>query len=182
MLRQPEFIHRPDMRVNHAENNFDAESLAHYTSAVTGELVRIRKIGITACLEFPFIRIRNKSFGQERRVLRAEPRCAGPDRLQGSMQTPDRLGVHGEMNIGGGRFLADFVILIDVAERVRSDRYLRNACNQCADGGGGCKPGNGLFSKRSSELSRKIQFILQTTQITCDTLTRMGNLCRQLTG
>src|SRR5438094_7864334 len=60
MLRQPEFIHRPDMRVNHAENNFDAESLAHYTSAVTGELVRIRKIGITACLEFLFIHVRNK--------------------------------------------------------------------------------------------------------------------------
>ena len=58
----------------------------------------------------------------------------------------------------------------------------RQQDNQCADGGGGCNPGNCLFSKRSSELSRKIQFILQTTQITCDTLTRMGNLCRQLTG
>src|SRR5205814_2492930 len=131
MLRPHECLHHPDMRDNHAENNLDAKSMQHYTNAVTGELVRIRKIGNTARLEFPLIPIRNKSFGQERRVLRPEPRCVGPDRLQGSMQTPDRLCVHGEMNIGGARFLADFEILIDVAEWMRSDWNLRNLCNHC---------------------------------------------------
>src|SRR5438046_10243959 len=47
------------------------------------------------------------------------------------MHAPDRLCVHGEMNIGGARFLADFEILIDVAERMRSDWNLRNLCNHC---------------------------------------------------
>src|SRR4029453_18774626 len=97
------------------------EALTHYTSAITSELVRVRKIGITARLEFLFIDIRNKVFGEDRRVLRAEPRCIGPDRLEGSMQTPDRLCVHGEMNIGGARFFADFEILIHGAQRVASE-------------------------------------------------------------
>src|SRR4030095_3288721 len=95
MLRQPEFIHRPDTGVNHAENNFDAEALTHYTSAITSELVRVRKIGITARLEFLFIDIRNKVFGEDRRVLRAEPRCIGPDRLGGSQATPARPWLYG---------------------------------------------------------------------------------------
>src|SRR6266513_3245994 len=131
MLRQPEFIHRPDTGVNHAENNFDSEALTHYASAITGELVRVREIGITARLEFLFIHIRNKVLGEDCRVLRAEPRSVGPDRLEGSMQTPDRLCVHGEMNIGGAGFLADFEILIHMAQRMRSDWNLRNLCNHC---------------------------------------------------
>ncbi len=68
MLGQPEFIHRPDMRIDHAENNFDPESLAHNAGAVTGEFVCIRKIGVAALGEFFLVNVRNKAFGQGRRV------------------------------------------------------------------------------------------------------------------
>ena len=47
----------------------------------------------------------------------------------------------------------------------------RQKNEKCANGRRRREPGHGLFSKRSPDFSRKIQFVVQSAQIARDTLT-----------
>ena len=95
MLWQLQLIHGSDVGVDHAKDNFDPKPLPNHAGAVAGELVCVRKIRIAARIEFIFIDVGHKGFGQCRGVLGCEPRRVRPDWFQASMQTPSRPRVRG---------------------------------------------------------------------------------------
>jgi len=124
ILGQLQLVHGSDVGVDHAEHNFDPKPLPNHAGAVAGELVCVRKIRIAARIEFFFIDVGHKGFGQRRGVLGSEPRRVRPDWLQASMQTPSRPRVRGQMDIGCAGLLPDLQIVIHVPQRMRFDGNL----------------------------------------------------------
>ena len=103
MLGQPELVHRPHLGVDDAEDEIDSEPLAHDAGAKATEIIRVGEIGIAALVQLRFLHVGKKTFRQRERVFGGESRRIRPDRLQRSMQSPNRRRVHAEMNIRRAR-------------------------------------------------------------------------------
>lgn len=119
MLGQSELVHRPHLRVDDAKDEIDAQSLTDDARAITAGRIRVGKIGVTAVIQLRLLRVREKAFGQGKRLFGCETLSVRPDRLERSMQSPDRGGIYSEMHIRCAGSLAERKIFIDVRERVR---------------------------------------------------------------
>ena len=114
MLRQAELVHRAHFRVDDAEDEIDAETLTHNARAIAAKLIRVSKIGIAAFVELRSVQFRKKTFGKRERLFRIETRRIRPNRLQRSVQSPERRRVYAKMNIGRARTLSDGQVFIDM--------------------------------------------------------------------
>ena len=118
MLGQPEVIHRAHFCVDDAKDEIDAETLPHDARTISAELIRVSKIGIAALVQVRSVQIREKAFCERKRLVRRETRCVGPNRLQCSMQPPERRRVYAKMNIRDTGTLSDGQVFIDMRQRV----------------------------------------------------------------
>ena len=84
------------------------------------KLIRVGKIGIAALVQLRLLQVGKKTFRQRCGFFRREPRRIRPDRLQRSVQAPDRRRVDAEMNVGRAGLLADGQIFVDVSKVRRS--------------------------------------------------------------
>src|SRR5260370_41065383 len=99
-LGQAELIHGSDLGGDNAEDEIDPEPLPNDACAETPELVRIGEIDVAALLELRSLGLGEEARGQSRRVLGGQFRHVRPDRLQVSVEAPDRGRIDAEMNIG----------------------------------------------------------------------------------
>ena len=116
MFGQTQLIHRPHLRVDDAEDEIETETLPHHAGAITTARIRIGKIRIAALRQVLALNLREETIAQCCRLFRRQPRHVRPDRLEKSMQTPDRRRVHAQMNIGGAGVLAEGQIFIHVRQ------------------------------------------------------------------
>src|SRR5438132_6049088 len=116
MLWQTELIHGAHLGVDNAEDEIDTEPLAHHAGAETTELIGVGKICVAALVQLRLLQVGEEFLRERERIVRSQRRSVGPDRLQSSVQTPERRRVHTKMNIGRASFLPDRQILIDVSE------------------------------------------------------------------
>ena len=118
VLRQTEFIHRPDVGVDNAKNEIGAEPMSRHARTESACAVGIREIRIAAFLEELALGVGKKRIGQGVGLFAREAISVRPDRLQGSVQTPDRRCIDSEMNIRSARLLADGEVIVDVTKQM----------------------------------------------------------------
>ena len=78
------------------------------------KLVGVGEVDVAALLQLSALRVREETGGERRRVFGRQFRRVRPDRLQISVESPERRRIHAEMNVRSTTFLADGQIVIDV--------------------------------------------------------------------
>ena len=111
---QAELIHGANAGADDAEDDIDPETLPDDAGAETPEVVCIGEIHVAALLELRALGLVQKACGQGRGILGAQFRRVRPDWLEITMETPERLGIDPEMDIGSAALLSDRKILINV--------------------------------------------------------------------
>src|SRR5207302_318244 len=117
MLGQTELVHRAHLCVDDAKHEIDPESLAHDAGAIPAEFIRVSKIGVAALVQLRFVQLRKKPFRECERVVRSEAWSIQPNRLQRSVQPPERRRVYAKMNIRCPGALSDGQVFIDMRQR-----------------------------------------------------------------
>ena len=117
VLRQAELVHRPDVRINNAEDEIDPEPLPHHAGAITPMRIRISKIGVAPGAERFALGRRQETFRQLFGLRRSQLVRVSPDGPQRSVQSPGRRGVDAEMNVRCAVFHPDREVFIDGEKR-----------------------------------------------------------------
>src|SRR5437773_2350110 len=122
MLGQTELVHRLHLCVNDAKNEIDPEPLAGNAGAIPAECIRVGKIRVAPLVQMRFVQAGKKTFCERERQVRGETRSVGPNRLQRSVQPPQRRRVYAKMNIRRAGTLSDGQVFIDMRQRMRLGR------------------------------------------------------------
>src|SRR5260370_19398009 len=125
MLGQPELVHCAPLCVNDAKHEIDPEPLADNAGAIPAECVRVGKIGVASLVQMRFVQAGKKTFCERERLLGSETRGVSPNRLQRSVQPPERRRVYAKMNIPRDRTLSGGQVFIDLRQPARTWRASR---------------------------------------------------------
>ncbi len=120
-LGQPEFIHGPHLGADDAKDDLDPKSLPNDTGAKSSGLRGIGKIDVSPLGELRPLRFAEETSRKRGSVGRGQLWQIGPDRLENTMESPDRLCVDPKMNVGGAAFLSEREISVDVRNEGRID-------------------------------------------------------------
>ncbi len=120
MLRQAELIHRAHFRVNDTKDDLDPEPLPYHTGAITTGGVGVGEIGVASLVQLRFVQIGKETLCQRQCIFGGETWCIWPDRLQGSVQPPERRRIDTKMDIRRADALAEREVMINVVKRARS--------------------------------------------------------------
>jgi len=127
MLGQTELVHRAHLCGNDAKHEIDPEPLADNAGAIPAECVLVGKIGVAPLVQMRFVQAGKKTFCERERLLGSETRGVSPNRLQRSVQPPERRRVYAKMNIRRAGTLSGGQVFIDMRQRMRAWR----ACRRC---------------------------------------------------
>src|ERR1051326_1938764 len=115
-LGQAELIHRADVSADDAKDDVDPKTLPNDAGAETPEIVGVGEIDVATLLELCALRLGQETRRQRRRFLGGQLWRLRPDGLEISVETPERLRVDAEMDVGGAALLSDGKILINVRD------------------------------------------------------------------
>ncbi len=115
-LGQAKLVHRAEIRRDDAEDQIEAEALAHDAGAEAAEIVLIGKIDVSDIGEVMLLGRGEESHGEPLGILGGEGIRVVPDRLEHTVTAPHGRRVHAEVDIGGVMLLADGKIHIDVCQ------------------------------------------------------------------
>src|ERR1700730_11512448 len=119
MPRQAELIHRAHFRVDDTKDDLDPKSLPYHTGAITTAGVGVSEIAIASLVQLRFVQIGKETLCQRQRIFGGETWCIWPDRLQGSVQPPQRRCIDTKMDIRRAGTLAEREVMINVVKRAR---------------------------------------------------------------
>src|SRR5205814_10635215 len=92
--------------------------------------IGVGEVRIAPLVELDLLRVGQEAFGQGRGLLARQIRRPGPDRLENSVEAPERRRIDAEMNVRRAAPLPDGEIFVDVPEvtfPIRTGRF-RGVC------------------------------------------------------
>ena len=127
-LRQTQLIHRAHVGADDAENEIDPEPLPNDAGAKAPEVGGIGEIDVAALVQLRHLRLGQETGGERGGIFRGQFRRVRPDRLEISVQAPERRGIDSEVNVGSADFLAEGQILIDMRDGAEARKKDQRTC------------------------------------------------------